>query len=514
MKTPNEKYIELKDMSDSREVLSEKPRRFISYFVYFLILMILIALVWAILGRIDYYIKAGGEVRPNETVSVIRNTVTGRVLEVNLSEGQRVNKGDVLFVMDVETHINTAVILERQLETITLEMRNLEKFRESVISNENLFDIDNPDETDYYFRFQKHITDRDTALEQLRNANLDFERIFSDAIISEENALGNSRRMRDEINELNLLLRSIEQGENLIPVSNSVRHGSFIDYQINVERYTLLINTHKAQEERAEALYAVGGVSKNQLETAQNDLTAIILERDRYVNEFLININNNIENLNKNIIELESVIQSASLVMGFYSDRGFSEELIIEKSKLDALAHITDMLFNFQSNSDALQMDLDSLRLSISEASIISPIDGVVSLATEINTGDFLQGGMEIATIIPDASGELRIILAITNADIADISVGQPVHFRFPALPFRDYGEIQGHITQISVDSRNDNYGQSYFIVEAEMNNNVLYGRNGEPEYIRIGMAVEARVITRNTRIIHWVLEKLDFINN
>jgi HlyD family secretion protein len=132
---------------------------------------------------------------------------------------------------------------------------------------------------------------------------------------------------------------------------------------------------------------------------------------------------------------------------------------------------------------------------------------------SEVNTGDFLQAGIDIATIIPASDGEHRVMLAVSNADIAEIDVGQSINFRFAALPFADFGEMPGRVTRISTDARAGADGQSYFLVEAEMESGSLFDRHGAEAQIRVGMICDARVITGSQRIIYWVLERLNFID-
>ncbi|MDR0380987.1 MAG: HlyD family efflux transporter periplasmic adaptor subunit [Oscillospiraceae bacterium] len=505
--------LDMKDLSDSREVLFERPHRFVAWFGYGLIALIAVALIWAFLGRIDYYVKAQGEVRPNESMSVIRNTVTGRVRTVALSEGQRVQKGDLLFSMEVETQLNTASVLERQVASIDLEAANLEKYKTSIVEGENLFDLGDPDELDYYFRYQKYVIDRDVAVEQIKNTNADFSRLMNEAQISESSAQNNRRRIESEIADLQLLLQSIDGGENLIPEDDAETYGRFVDYQLTLARYAALVELQQTQKDRMEALYAAGGASLKELETARYDLESTRQEREKYKNESRLNVSQSLTALRKNLGDLTAAVQSARAVFSAYTDRGYSEDLIAEKSKLDALAVTADTLFTLQNNADTLRKDLHAIRLSIAEANVIAPIDGTVSLQTEINSGDFLQSGTEIATIIPGADGELKVLLAVSNADIADIVEGQTVHYRFSALPFRQYGELEGVITKISADARGNGAGQSHYLVEAALPNTVLVGRDGTPESLKVGMSVEARVITKNARIIHWVLEKMNFID-
>jgi HlyD family secretion protein len=504
----------MEELSDSREVLAETPHRFMAWFIYLLIAIILTALVWAFVGNIDYYVKVQGEVRPGEVVSNIRNTVTGRVKESYLEEGKSVHKGDLLFAMDVDMQLETSEILERQFDTVGREIKNLEKYRTCIIEGKNLFDADKPEESDYYYRYQKYVTDRDVSAEQVKNTNLDFEKLISDAQLSSETAQNNKTRISHEIDTLHLLLQSVDSNTNLIPKEDVRQHDSFVDYQLNMKRYADLLAQQDTRRKRAEALFAVGGVSKKEKETALYEWQSTALERDTYQNKFRLNINQSLEELEKNREDLSASIKSANAVFSSYSGRGYNAALTAEKSKLDALTGISDTLFTLQNNSDSLQKDLGNIRLSIAEARVISPIDGVINLLTEISVGDYLQSGTEIATIIPGTSGELKIILAVPNADIADIHENQTVHYRFSALPYNEYGELDGAITNISTDVRTDsNSGQSYYLVEAQLPDTVLYGRNQEPASIKVGMALEARVITKNVKIIHWVLEKLNFID-
>ena len=441
--------VELKEISDSREVLAEHPHRFVTWFVYILILLLAAALIWACIGETDYYIKAQGEVRPNESVSVIRNTITGRILEVNLSEGQQVKKGDLLFTMDVEELISTSVVLERQLESINNEISNLEKYRTSVMQGVNLFDANVPKELDYYLRYQKYTTDRDIAIEQVKNTNLDITRLYNDSQVAQNNAQKSIGLLQEEIGGFNLLLRSVDEGNNLIPESNAKHFSSFENYKADLNRYDAVIDNYQKQYDRALALYEVGDMSKKQFEAAQFDLESAKNDKEKYINEFRLNIHQNLDSLNKNMSDLNATIRSASVVTSAYSEHEYSEELIAEKSKLDTLAPIPDTLFNLQNNADALQKELNSVRLNIAEADVIAPIDGRVSMNTEMTPGDFLQGGMEIAEIIPGTDGNFKVVLAVLNSDIADIQEEQIVHLRFGALPYQEYGEVDGKVTNI-----------------------------------------------------------------
>jgi HlyD family secretion protein len=493
-------------------VLSERPHNFVSIFVYILITLLLLALVWALVGEMDIYVRAYGEVRPNDTISTIRSTLSGRVVDVDIEDGMIVQRGDTLFTIDVQIYRNTVEILERQFRSVSREIENLALLRESVILHENLFNPNSPYETDYFFKYQKYETDVKAAIEQVLNANLDIERFYADARVASENALINRNRASTELSRMNSLLVSFNRSENLLTSKHTEQYVRYIDYEITLGRYESAISQRSATLERMEQLYAVGGVSRNERDTAKLELEAILMERNRYRNEMQISVLQGITNLEWSIADSDALMRSADSMLSL-SGGGYSEELLREKHMLDMLASISDVLFSLQHDRDALLRDIESLRLTIDEARVIAPIDGVVSMFGEMNVGDYVQVGMDIATILPATDGEYRVMLFVSNVDIADIGIGQKINFRFAALPFSEYGEMTGRVTRISTDARRREDGQSIFVVEAEMDGGYLHDRNGAEAAIRVGMVCDARVITDNQKIIFWILERLNFVN-
>jgi len=556
-------FRDISEISDSREVLAERPKKFVSIFAYILIALLAIAVIWSFVGEIDNFVRATGEVRPNESISTIRSTLSGRVLESHLEEGMNVIRGEILLAVDVQEHLNAMEILEQQQATIETELANLELFRKSILEGENLFDPGDATQLDYYFRYQRFVTDIEFNMEQVRNTNLDIARVSSDAQTLHSAALADRNRANSEIQALRRLLGALESGENSVAPTHAEHNRRFVNHEMNMERYANVI----AQRESAlvnmedmiaadlvrfeiaiersqdtltnlELLYEVGGVpradrdtaqfeldsimlerdrfieeSQHEIDTAQQEINSVLLEQERFTNETKLLVLQEITALERYIADRDATIQGAHSVLASVYDMGYSEDLVRERHRLDMLTSISDTSFSLQNNLSALTMEISSLRLAIGESQITAPIDGVISMFSEVNTGDFLQAGIDIATIIPASDGEHRVMLAVSNADIAEIDVGQSINFRFAALPFADFGEMPGRVTRISTDARAGADGQSYFLVEAEMESGSLFDRHGAEAQIRVGMMCDARVITGSQRIIHWVLERLNFID-
>jgi len=505
-------FKNISELTDSREVLTERPHKFVSIFAYILIALLVVALVWSIVGEIDVYVRAPGEARPNDTISTVRSTFSGRVLETNIEDGMTVQRGDILFTVNAQDHLDTLEILERQYATISTEIGNLNLFRESIILGENLFDRDNVYQADYYFRFRQYVASIESAVEQLSNTNWDIERFHADAEATRDSALIAHDHAGSELSALELLYESIVQGRNLVPSRYAQQHRFFIDYEISLQRFARVIDTQRVASDRVERLYEAGGVSRSERDAARLELDATLLERDSFISETRLSVLQGISGLEWNIIEFDAALLGVESILETPGG-GFSEELLRERHMLDTLTSISDTLFSLQNNLETLQIDITGLRQAIEDATVVAPIDGVVSMFGEMNVGDFIQTGMDIATILPVSDGEHRVMLLVSNADIADIEEGQRIYFRFAALPFADFGEMPGRVTRISTDAHSSEDGQSFFVVEAEMDSGSLFDRNGVESEIRVGMVCDARVITNTQRIIHWVLERLNFMD-
>jgi HlyD family secretion protein len=506
-------FIDISDISDSREMLLEQPHRFVAWFAYILIALIASAVVWACVGEIDYYVKAPGEVRPNDKISAIRSGFSGKVAETFLEEGKAVKQGDLLLRFDTESQISAEQSLQSQYDSVTKETANLELLRQSIIDGENLFDKSKPEHTDYYYKYEEYVTNTASALEQIRNTNADYGKQVSDAEITLANAKSGLTRYQSELAGLKALKESIDTGVDAVPEGNIETRERYADYLASMSRYDTAIANLTEALDRAERLFNSGGVSQKEKEKAQYDLDSAALERDKYVSELQLNLSQSITNCQRNIDDLNAALRSAEVMLASADDKGYDAETAAEKIRLNMLSTISDTLFSLNNNGDSLKKELEAVQLAISEASVTAPIDGVMNLYAEVSAGDFIQGGTDIATIVPASGGAYRVALAVPNNDIADLSEGQTVNLRFAALPYADYGELQGTILKISSDARSNNQGQSYYLAEADINGTTLTNKKGDSGEVRAGMVCEARIITKSRKIIYWVLEKLNFLD-
>ena len=175
--------------------------------------------------------------------------------------------------------------------------------------------------------------------------------------------------------------------------------------------------------------------------------------------------------------------------------------------KLEMLSWIAESIKSNEANIISIEKQIDDIELNIRNAEVIAPIDGTVNMYADLSPADLVQSGQTIATIIPDTKGAYKLTMYLSSADISETEIGQSVRLRFAAYPYQEYGELAGTVKSISTDVRSSENGMSYYVAEVSIDDTLGL------ELIS-GMECEARVVTKQRKIIYWLLEKLDFIDN
>ena len=505
-------YIQdLKDITDSREMLESKPHFFLAWFAYILIGILVVALIWSYFGQIEDYVKAVGTVRPGEKISTIRNMVTGRVDEVYFEQGMKVKEGDVLYTIEIDGLIAEKEQLERKVSRLEIENSNLLKLKNSILENKNLFDNENIDEIDFYNRYRKYETDRLVSIEQYENQRVDMTQFKNESNVNLKFSQRRLEQEKERLEKYKLLEKSIEENKNLFDQNDIEFYNQYAEYEINITQLEILKDQKLDNYERLEKLYEAGGISKIDLEDAKNKMELAIVDLNRYKSEYILNIKSTLRQTNQNIEEITATIEKSSSVTQMYDGKLMDKDLMLEKMKIDMLVQIEDELSINKSNLDNAQVSLRNIEINIDNSSVKASIDGIVNVYSEISTGDFLQGGVEIATIVPDVSTEYRVQLMVPNENIAEVELGQKIKYHFHALPFREYGEAEGIVQKISNDSRVDSEtGISYYVVEATLEETKMESYKGDIREVKVGMACEAQVVTKSRSILRWLLEKVN----
>ncbi|OGO77741.1 MAG: hypothetical protein A2Y23_14030 [Clostridiales bacterium GWB2_37_7] len=503
--------IDIKDITYSREFLDSRPNPIISIFIYVLISILLAALIWSSIGELDIYIKTNGMVRPNEKVSTIRNYVTGKVEQVYYEEGKRVKKGDILYILEYGSLSLDRDIFEKQLEKAETELKNLKKFKQSISDNKNYFDENLDAEKEYYYKYLKFVTDQDLTIKQAKNTKLDMQQLAQNEKYSRDALIAQTSEVQEKIAKLKLLKQSIEQNKYLLPDKEDEYYVRYLDHTLAIQSNDMLLQQKKQAYEAAQSLYDIGAISEYEFENARDEYNNAEIGRKEYLNNQILEISSSIKQYEDSLRDLSTNLERSKQNYITYQSKELVDESTMEKYRLDTLVHTDEQIATLEVNIDSLNKNLIAAKINIENSTVTAPIDGTINVTSELNKGDLVQSGMEIATIIPDNDGEYKVQLYVSNKDIANLNEGQRIDYRFYALPYREYGSIEGKITKIGTDAKvNQDTGLSYYPVEAAVENKPLFSYKGTKAEIKVGMTLEAQVITDSKKILFWALEKMN----
>ncbi|WP_027338596.1 HlyD family efflux transporter periplasmic adaptor subunit [Halonatronum saccharophilum] len=271
------------------------------------------------------------------------------------------------------------------------------------------------------------------------------------------------KRRKDNIKKLNKLEKSIREDKNLLSQEDINYYNRYLVYRSGYEQRSLDYQRANNRYQRELSLSS-NSTTRSRIEELKSEYRYAKLSRDSYRSEFLVNIKNEIENEEDRLTRLEE--------------------------------------------------ELKDIKDNIRRSRVRAPISGTVQILERFNRGDYLPSGVEVLRVVPSNSSDYRVELTVRNEDISQLEEGQQINYRFLALPYKEYGILNGEISKISSDANMSRVEEGlYYNVEATLDDIKLYDKQGDPAFVRIGMLNEARIVVRRKKILHIVLEKLDFIS-
>ncbi len=99
-KTPGANLSDREFLAPALEILETPPSPVNVAFLWIICALVLTALLWSYLGRVDIVASAQGKFQPTGRVKVVEPLETGRVEEIRVANGSMVEAGDVLVELD------------------------------------------------------------------------------------------------------------------------------------------------------------------------------------------------------------------------------------------------------------------------------------------------------------------------------------------------------------------------------------------------------------------------------
>ena len=113
------------------------------------------------------------------------------------------------------------------------------------------------------------------------------------------------------------------------------------------------------------------------------------------------------------------------------------------------------LMHNYNTATEQLVNAINSWELNYC---LKTPIDGKITFLTYWNENQFVQGGGNVFTVVPDEKEELigKALLPIVRS--GKVKTGQKVIIRFVNYPDQEFGIVDGMVSSISLVPLEDNY--------------------------------------------------------
>lgn len=492
------KIEELKDITDSREIINSIPNGFSKYMMYIIISLLSLTLVWSLLAKKEISINATGTLKPSEEIYKITSATNGNITYVNLKEGREVKKGDSLIVVNGDEYEIQQSILQENLSKKEKELAAVKKLKDSVNDGKNYLSAEDEIEGNFYKKYE------------LYNSTMSE---YSKEGSSSETQLNN---IKGKINDLNLLLKGIEEEVNYFSADHYMYY-QYVEYEMALAEYRKTIERYNEK------------IAK--LETSKVNNVEIVEKEDEDGNHIENNtevsnelIDDEIETLKESILSTEKEIEkyknsqksaiTSSIAQNEESLRGST---IINSSntyKTQFLSELATSISALEESISEIEMNLKLTNSKIEATTIKAEYDGVINIINEVNIGDYIQSGTVIANIVPNENLSYSAEIYIPNASFGEISEGQEVNLEFAALPQSEYGIIKTTINNISVDAKvSESQGTSYYTAVCDIKNTSVKNKKGESISLKSGMLVEAKLINREVSYFRYFMELINILN-
>ena len=123
----------LADCTEFRQILQQRPARFIHCMVLLLVLLLASAVIFLAVTEADLVVRASGRVRPvTDPVKIFSGEkfsldIGARIVQVSFRKGDKVRQGDVLIRLGIERLDNRLAKLERTMEAGEQELAKLQR---------------------------------------------------------------------------------------------------------------------------------------------------------------------------------------------------------------------------------------------------------------------------------------------------------------------------------------------------------------------------------------------------
>lgn len=486
------KLYSVKEMKDSRIFFDKHPPRFMSVFVFMIIVLLTILIIWSSKATKTYVVKAKGLVTSLYSTN-ISNEVQGTVVDIMRKEGERVEVGDIILKIDMSSQVTQVESLKKQKELLQRKLELYNKYEKALSDGINPFKSSG-EELEFYGKmkyylgqvqsFNNNKTKADKEVNEYRNEIKDYN-----AKISQNKGL--IEQYNSKMNKYSNDIASLEKEINNI--------------QNDIDKLqTLISDKSEAGEDTAELSSQQDNLMKK-LSDNQQDKTE--LENKK------VEAENKKFELESEIESIESSKKSAIKNSEYSKDGKTSSDIQREGLKSQLMFELGKERSQIKSQIEEIEGKYLVDKEMQTKFDVKAMSSGVVHFNTPIKKGMTLQAGNQIGTILSENKEDLIIDSFVSSNDRAKINEKDKVDIVVDGLMQTKYGFLEGNVETIEMDSTVDSESKNiFFRTKVMANDTFLEDKVGNKVNLMPGMTTEVRIKYDESTWLEWLLEQINVL--
>lgn len=497
--------------------------------------------LWSIFAKIERVIPAQGVIQPTNKLQEIQVPTNGVVEEVKVEEGQRVEKGDVLLVLDS----TTSEAQVGSLKTVRRSLKQENKFYRGLLSgNINTQNIDKAIAT---MKIPREITELTRNRAEIKEENDMFNSLLADGSSNVPSVkLNPEQQSRLEASQADLqqrtssarleveqLEKQLEQNEIQIKDNRAQLETSKLNLQEikarNLEARNQAEESLQIEEQTLKAIkpvYKEGGIAKLQVDQQRqriNDRKATMvdsmkqgnLERDRQQQEVTTlqsEINRLLQEGQRLALDISQAREQLSNT-GTLTEKGLYDQ---RADNLKRLAEIDSQLNKTIVENDKqvaeINSQMSSAEQNLKYQTVKAPVTGDVFdlKAYPGYVPPSGQAAQPVLQIVP--TEDLVAEVYIAPKDIGFVQKGMTTDVRISAYNYSEYGDVKGRVKFISASALKPEPPYDFFRYVAKVGLDKDYlNIKGEKKYFQPGMEVQVNIRINENRTV-WNLLTEQFL--
>ena len=435
------------------------------------ILFALIALLWAIFGKLDIVAVAQGKTSLGGRSKTIQALETAVVERINVKDGQTVKKGDVLIEL---AGIGSDSDYNRSLEA--LRAAYLNKWRS------------------------------ETLLAAIENGH--SPRLSSS--IDTDKQVNNAQDAKQATSAPQGLQAASETASLKQQIIASIPQSAIIEAQ------TLVLNQYQAWNTKDQQLASVKEQRKAERTSTQaqiNKLAAMtqiegqrvsdyreLVAQDYLAKHSLLEQESKYIQAKNDLASQQSTLQQITQAIKQAEDERILNTQTIKRDTLDVLRQANEQIGQLEPEAAKAEQRKQLLTLT-------APVDGTVQQLAMHTIGGVVTAAQPIMVIVP-SEDKLEIEAIVPNKDIGFVQVGQEVVVKIESFPYTRYGYLTGKVKTVSFDAvENKDLGLVYTAI-VSLDKDTL-NIDGKPVRLDAGMNATAEIKTGKRSVISYLLSPL-----